>query len=152
MKKNYLYCICLGLAISGCAKYNKMMDSMYSSDDNIKIQKHADSEDKSKDTKKEPASTATINLDYKPQTKEVDANIGLNVNAADQENIYLTWQPPKGSDCYSTSFMLMPNKETILDTQSVLDSNNKLCAGSWTATVTDKETKRTLAKASLNIK
>lgn len=152
MKKYYLFYLLIMLTLGGCAKYNNFFDQMYSSDSNIKIKtdetNNTKASQKDKDIKKP---IVNLSLVYKPKTQEINANIKIDANKSYQDKIYFKWQAPKSSKCYSNSFMLILSKNYLLDAQSVLDSNNKLCNGLWIASIYNKDNKKVLAKATINV-
>lgn len=145
----------LAVVLGSCSTYNSFVDKLYGSDDSIKVNPddNLDNPDQDGEVISKDKPTASINLDYKDKTKEIDAKITTNWNGAPQGTIYLTWRAPKDTNCYSTSFPITKFKDTqdyTSDSQSVLN-NDKICQGEWTAIVVDKSDNSELAKQSLQI-
>ncbi|GMN89201.1 hypothetical protein [Francisella sciaenopsi] len=77
------------------------------------------------------------------------ATVKLDIDKSYNNDIYFKWQPPENSKCYANNFMLIISQKHITDVESVLDRDNKVCDGIWTATVYNEESKKSLAKAHL---
>lgn len=154
MKKILLLTL-LASGLASCSTYNSFVDKLYGSDDSIKVNPddNLDNPDQDGEVISTDKPTASLNLKYKSDTHEIDAKLITNWNGAPQGIIYLTWKAPKDTSCYSTSFPITKFKETedyTVDSQSVL-SDDKVCEGTWTATIVNKSDNSELAKGSISI-
>lgn len=154
--KKILVLIISTVALSWCSSFHSFMDKMYSSDDAISISPDdtLDNPDQDSEATLVEKPTSSLKLNYIKKTNEIDAQIITNWNSAPQGSVYLTWNAPKETSCYSTSFPITKYKDDqdyTKDSQSVV-SKGVVCEGKWTAIVVNKSDNSELAKETVIIK
>ncbi len=153
MKKNLsILLVALGLvSLNGCSTLN----DWFGDDDNtVAVDANSEQDNPDSDTddvKDEP--TADVKLTYSAKKHEIKANITTTWNGAPQGTIYLTWEAPTDTSCYNTSFPITKYKDVedyTKDYESVI-SDNVVCKGTWTATITNKADDSELASQTIEI-
>jgi hypothetical protein len=154
MKKYVLLSILLstGLALNGCTAFNNLFET---NDNGVAVSDNNDQDNPDSESSAEvDQPTATLKITRNNKKNEIKASIVTNWNGVPQGSIYLNWKAPEETSCYNTSFPITKFKDIedyTTDLESIA-SDNVICTGTWTATITNKADDSELASDSITIK
>ena len=155
MKKIVFLCA-VSICITSCSSYHSLINKMYNSGDSKIAISPDDSlnNDQKENRLSSDVPVVILKLKYKTATNEIEATTVTQWNSSPQGSIYLTWTAPKNSSCYSTSFpinKIHEKNDILVDSESIIN-NDKICVGTWIASLADKYNNSLLAKQEIVIK
>lgn len=155
MKKNILLLSILlstGFVLNGCTAFNSLFET---NNNGVAVNDNNDQENPDSENSAEvDQPTATLKITRSNKKNEIKANIVTSWNGSPQGSIYLNWKAPEETSCYNTSFPITKFNDIedyTTDFESIA-SDNVVCTGTWTATVTNKANDSELASDSITIK